>query len=44
MLKRFQYLTKDGIEWSEWFRCRSEGDKYQYKCGSVVLLNEYKEE
>lgn len=44
MLKRYQRFGRNGIEWSNWFRCQRIGEKYQYKSGKTVLLNEYKEE
>lgn len=41
MLKRFQYFSKDGIVWTDWFKCKSSDNKWQLK---NKLLNEYKED
>ena len=39
--KRYQFWTKDGIQWTEWFDWDSDlRDKWQLK---NRLLNEYKE-
>lgn len=40
MEKRYQYVSKEGITWSNWFPY--EGKKYKYQLGNK-LLNEYKE-
>ena len=44
MLKRYQYLTKNGIAWTKWFPCNRLSDKpeVQIKHKKVTLLNEYK--
>lgn len=42
--KRYQRFTKDGIDWSPWFKVSEIGDSIQYKSGKTVLKNEYKEE
>ena len=40
--KRYQYFTKDGIAWTDWFLWTSDIDeKWQV---SKKLKNEYKEE
>ena len=41
MKKRYQFLSKDGLQWSEWFDYEGEQFKYQLK---PRLLNEYKEQ
>ena len=41
MQKRFQFYTKDGIKWSEWYEWNSDYcPKYQL---GKSLLNEYRE-
>ena len=41
VLKRYQYYSKEGIMWTEWFPWESTiRDKWQLK---NKLLNEYKE-
>lgn len=43
-LKRFQYISKDGIKWSEWFTPFSDNeDPIQLKLSKLTLKNEYKE-
>ena len=39
MEKRYQYFTRDGIEWTPWFKYDGEQFKWQLK---GKLLNEYK--
>ena len=40
--KRYQYFSKDGIKWTNWFEWDSDlRDKWQFK---NKLLNEYKDE
>lgn len=42
MKKRYQFRTKNGIEWTNWFNWNSTlRDKWQLK---NRLLNEYKED
>lgn len=41
MLKRFQYLTKDGAKWTPWFETKETPIKWQLK--SYNLKNEYKD-
>ena len=39
-LKRYQYYSKDGIVWTDWFEVEEYNtEKYQY---AKKLLNEYK--
>lgn len=38
--KRYQYWSKDGIRWTEWFNY--DGEKYPYQLGKK-LKNEYKD-
>lgn len=38
--KRFQYRSKNGIVWTDWFNSGSTEEKWQEK---NKLLNEYKE-
>lgn len=40
MLKRYQYWSKDGIKWTDWFTCKYSEEVYQLK---NKLLNEYKD-
>lgn len=40
MFKRFQYFSKDGIKWTNWFVCKRDDEKWQMK---NKLLNEYKD-
>ena len=40
MKKRYQFWSKDGLQWSDWFDYEGEQFKYQLK---PRLLNEYKE-
>ena len=42
--KRYQAFTRNGIEWSNWFKVERRGEDIQYKSGKVILKNEYKEE
>lgn len=44
MKKRYQYLTKDGVKWTDWFKVEKKGDKIQLNLKNGVLKNEYKEE
>lgn len=41
MLKRYQQFTKNGKEWTNWFKTTETPTKWQLK---GKLLNEYKEE
>lgn len=38
MKKRFQFIGKNGVEWSNWFSVRKKGSKHQL---GKKLLNEY---
>lgn len=40
MQKRYQYWSKEGIRWTEWFNY--DGEKYPYQLGKK-LRNEYKD-
>lgn len=41
--KRYQYYTRDGIHWTDWFKWTSDNrDPWQLK--SSRLKNEYKDE
>ena len=43
MEKRFQYLSKDGIAWTNWFTTTSSStDPIQYQKGKLTLRNEYR--
>ena len=47
ILKRYQYRTKDGIKWTEWFPSMTkEKQEYQFydRRISSRLFNEYKEQ
>ncbi len=39
MLKRYQYWSKDGIKWTNWFECSHSDNVWQIK---NKLKNEYK--
>lgn len=39
MQKRYQYYSKDGIKWTEWFNCLSDTGEWQLK---NKLKNDYK--
>ena len=39
--KRYQYYSKDGIQWSEWFPCFDDEEEIPYQLGKK-LLNEYR--
>ena len=39
MEKRYQYYSKDGIKWTNWFKCNYSDEKWQLK---NKLKNEYK--
>lgn len=39
MLKRYQYWSKDGIKWTDWFECFHSENIWQIKNN---LKNEYK--
>lgn len=41
--KRYQYISKDGIQWTPWFPCFEDEveEPYQMKKG-LKLLNEYR--
>lgn len=42
ILKRYQYWSKDGITWTNWFTWNSTiKDPIQFK-GRINLLNEYR--
>ena len=42
LYKRYQYYSKDGIVWTNWFKCRyEENEKKQM---GNKLLNEYTDE
>jgi len=41
MLKRYQYYSREGIVWTEWFKY--EGEKYTWQLKNK-LKNEYKDE
>lgn len=44
MLKRFQYYSREGIKWTDWYEWHSDlKPKYQLE-RHPKLLNEYKEE
>lgn len=42
MYKRFQYFTKNGIKWSEWFKVSVNAPKTKWQVKGK-LLNEYKQ-
>ena len=42
MKKRYQYLSKDGIKWTDWFECYNNKILIQYKTSKLLLKNEYK--
>lgn len=43
LLKRYQYIAKDGIKWSEWFKPFTDNQEpIQLKSSKVTLKNEYK--
>ncbi len=42
MEKRYQFRTKDGIEWTSWFNWNSE-DCPQWQLKSYGLRNEYRD-
>ena len=39
-MKRYQYLTSEGIKWTKWFECKYCDDMWQLK---GKLKNEYKD-
>lgn len=41
--KRFQYYSRDGIHWTDWFRWTGQ-DQPKWQLKSQGLKNEYKEE
>lgn len=42
MKKRYQYISKDGIKWTNWFVPYSNiKHEYQFKYGKFILKNEY---
>ncbi len=42
MKKRYQYFSKNGVEWTNWFDCDSQDKpEIQLKCKEVTLKNEY---
>ena len=44
MKKRYQYISKNGIKWTDWFNCNSrDKPEIQLKMKLVTLKNEYKE-
>lgn len=44
MLKRYQYYSRNGVVWSDWFKWKSDlKPKYQLE-RHPKLLNEYKDE
>lgn len=44
MMKRFQYYSREGVKWTDWFEWHSDlKPKYQLE-HHPKLLNEYKDE